>query len=66
MPADLHTPLPAPAIITDRVTAACRAGRALRAIEEIRDSTLPGTTLHDACLTALAGIDDVLGELYRP
>lgn len=61
MPADA-----APLIITDRVTAASRAGRAMVFIEQIRDSTLPGTPLADACTTALAGIDDVLGELYRP
>jgi hypothetical protein len=51
-------------IIHDRVEAIAKAGDALLALRAIRDSTLPGTALAQACDDALGGVERVVGALY--
>lgn len=47
----------------DCLDAVCRAGTALQLVEQIRDSTPPGTTLHAAAAKAARDILDLIDEL---
>jgi hypothetical protein len=53
-------------VITQRVVAVCLVGEALSHLTTIRNSTLPGTALSDACEHAIAGVEQVIGVLYAP